>query len=159
MAWQPRLDGFNDRVDLLFGPVLRPDEVNSRGIVRRVRLGVTGRRRDNVRRGQRVADIGQRVLIANPIDQMVGEIDNRLLRAPGLRHVHARVTSDEVEQKSRIGGREGLENGLVGVADPHPIAALTHEPGDDLLLNMAGVLGLIFENVGPAMAEALEEIG
>ncbi len=78
---------------------------------------------------------------------------------PELRHVDAGIARDEFAQKGGIGGREGLEDGLVGIADSHPIAVLANQAGKDLLLDLAGVLRFIFQDVGPAMTETIQKLG
>lgn len=59
-----------------------------------------------------------------------------------------------------MGGGEGAGDGLVGVADAHPVAVwLAGEGVEQVFLQGDAVLGFVFQDVGPALAEGLGQVG
>jgi len=63
----------------------------------------------------------------------------------------------EAAQQVRIGGGEGLVDGLIGIPDAHPVAALAGQQAQNIFLQSAGILGLIFQDVRPAVAQLLQQ--
>lgn len=96
-----------------------------------------------------------------PFDQAVREGDDRGGRTSGIRQFRGfdAPFGEEISEKLRTGGGEGFKDGLVGIAHAHPISVFAGEFAEDDFLEAAGVLGLVFEDVGPAGLEALEEGG
>ena len=56
---------------------------------------------------------------------------------------------DELAQVLGVGGGEGFENRLIGIADAHPVAALPRQRPQDLFLQPRAVLRLILQDVDP----------
>ena len=68
-------------------------------------------------------------------------------------------STQEVAQEARAGGGETLEDGLVRIADAHPIAVRAGEEAQNGLLEVAAILCLVLEDVGPAVPQAHEIVG
>ena len=73
-----------------------------------------------------------RVLVPGPVDQVVGQVDDaagRAARVGQLARRRRRRSSRKSRRKLRVGGGEGLVDGLVGVAHPHPVAVRARPAG------------------------------
>jgi len=122
-------------------------------------LPVSGAGLADVGQAQRVAGLGQRVFVHRPVDEVVRQVDNAARRSPGDRQllVQHPILGDKISQVAGISGGEGLVNCLVGIADAHPVSLLASQQGEDLLLQAAGVLRFVFENVRPLLAQAFQQ--
>ena len=130
--------------------------------VGRVGLGVTRRRGQDVLAAEGVgAHFGHGVVVNRPVEQGVGRADDQPGRtaAVGQRAGgHVRPVY-EAREEARVGGGEGTGDGLVGVADAHPVAGRAGQLLQQCLLQRHAVLGLVFQHVGPAPAQRLGQIG
>jgi len=118
---------------------------------------VSFRRRLDKRKRERVTEFRDGVRIHRPSDKVVRERHDGRLATAGLRHRNVRVIANESAQQLGIGGGKCLKDGLIGITDAHPVAVWAGQHGEDLLLELAGILCLILQNEGPAVAKAFEE--
>ena len=115
--------------DFFVGSELIAHNMDASRVIGRVGLGVVRFRRLHVRRRQRIPDFLGRMLFHDPVDQVVGQVDDGRLRTSRHRQFLLEVgfVGDEFPQIFGAGGGEGLEDGLVGVADAHPIPIFSGE--------------------------------
>ncbi len=144
-------------------------DVHGASIFGRVGLWIAGRRRLDVLGQKRLAGEGRGVLGHRPVHQVVGQFDDRRLRATRVGHGMRDHTAlfQEVTEKVRVGGGKSLIDGLVGIADAHPVApspsargrraVRTGQQAQDLFLEFAAVLCLVFQDKRPAVAQASQE--
>jgi len=64
----------------------------------------------------------------------------------------------KINQIFGIGGCECFIDRLVGISNPYPVAILTDKCAKNFFLEVAGILGFVFQYVIPTMAEPCEII-
>ncbi len=69
-----------------------------------------------------------------------------------------RFVGDKIFEQLRVRGGEGFKDGLVGIAHAHPVA-VTREKAQNIFLNFARVLRLIFEDEGETVLQARKIFG
>ncbi len=129
MLGQPRRHRIGDGSQLRLRREFPLDELQPRGSVRRIGLGVARRRRQDVRGCKGLPHLRHRMSVPAPVDEVVGEIDDALHGAPGVGQIPRRhpFLFHEVPEEVRAGGGESLVDGLIGVPHPHPV---TLRPGE-----------------------------
>jgi hypothetical protein len=95
------------------------------------------------------------------MQQRVGRADDERGAAAAVgqgERYHVGPVGEGVEE-ARVGGGKGTGDGLVGVADAHPVAVWSGQAANEGFLQGHAVLGLVFQHVGPAAAQRLGQIG
>ncbi len=100
---------------------------NSQGIARGAGIGegIIGGHRLNIVGLQCLPASWDGMLIAAPVDQAVGQVDNVSAAAVGLEHGQSNYirTPGIIPEQAGIGIGEGSHYSLVGISHPHQVAA------------------------------------
>ena len=135
--------------------------INDAGrVVRRVALSVVRTGQPHIGRRQSVPAGGVGMGAYHIIHQAVGLGQHAALGPAGGFHGHAQLClRNEITQVFGIGGGEGLIDGLVRIAHPHPVAGPGRQQAQHLFLDQGAVLGLILQDIGPAVLQVRQVAG
>jgi len=141
------------RADVLSGAVVDVDVAVAIGRVGRRVIGGCGL--DVLLQKGHLAERHDRVIPHRPLDERVGQANDRARRAAGgvQWHLLDVAPPQEFPQEARIGCGEGGVDGLVGIANAHPVM-LRAEQAQHVFLELAAVLSLIFQDERPAIPKA-----
>lgn len=141
---QPARQQLGHVFDLLSRREHLADEDDAGLVGGRIRLWIVGAGGADVGRSQgpAAANDGIGVSGGRPVDQMVGQGDDRLGAAAAVRQVDGAHTGfiEEAPEKLRVGGGERLVDGLIRIAHADPVAIVAGQKAKDALLKPAAVL-------------------
>ena len=149
-----------DNIDFVAGGIKLRVINDAGGIVRRVALSVVRTGQPHIGRRQAVPAGGVGMGAHHIIHQTVGLGQHAALGPAGSFHGHAQLRlRNKIAQVFGIGGGEGLVDGLVRVSHPHPVAGPGRQQAQHLFLDQGAVLGLILQDIGPAVLQVRQIAG
>ena len=158
MFRQPAGQGIGHNLEFSLCAELLAHQAHLAGIIGRIGLWIAGRRGHDVRRRESISHRVHGMIPLRPVNQIVGQVDDALGRTARIGQLTPRDVRffQEVTQELGAGCGEGLVDGLVGVADAHPVAVGSDQQPQDFLLQPAAILRLVLQYEGPAIAQPLQ---